>query len=166
MALGAMFALRVYSDPEYDMIAFLIGTYAVMNLGLFLTPKGDLELEELGSASLPVKCSDEFKPFVCRLPEFDFWSLLTFFMSGSIIMTFYPSFKFHGHRVVLFFIFLGLSTLVILICVSNMIKYKYVPFSFGKQMHTGKKTGSMGWLKLCYIPLPYIGSIEKFFVNR
>lgn len=73
MTLGAMYALRVYYAPGYDMVSFSIGTFAVMCLGLFLTPKGDLELEELGSASLPVKCSDEFKPFVRRLPEFDFW---------------------------------------------------------------------------------------------
>ncbi|KAI3440735.1 ANK_REP_REGION domain-containing protein [Psidium guajava] len=42
----------------------------------FLSPQVDPELQELvdgGDPSLPTRGSDEFRPFVCRLPEFNCW---------------------------------------------------------------------------------------------
>jgi len=39
----------------------------------FLSPLVDPELESSDDGLLPTKGSDEFKPFIRRLPEFKFW---------------------------------------------------------------------------------------------
>jgi hypothetical protein len=64
-------------------VAYSLGIY-LLNLFLaFLSPKfdpgleSDTDMEEGGQSSLPTKSTDEFKPFVRRLPEFKFWHSAT-----------------------------------------------------------------------------------------
>lgn len=64
------------------IVAYSLGIY-LLNLFLaFLSPKFDPSLEQDegmedgsagGGSSLPTKESQEFRPFVRRLPEFKFW---------------------------------------------------------------------------------------------
>jgi hypothetical protein len=64
-------------------VAYSLGIY-LLNLFLaFISPKFDPgletaeDMEEGSSGDLPTKSTDEFKPFVRRLPEFKFWHAAT-----------------------------------------------------------------------------------------
>lgn len=64
-------------------VAYTLGIY-LLNLFLaFISPKFDPglesaeDMEEGSSGDLPTKSTDEFKPFVRRLPEFKFWHTAT-----------------------------------------------------------------------------------------
>lgn len=73
--------IKVYiANTTFYTVAYSLGIY-LLNLFLaFISPKfdpgleSDTDMEEGGPASsLPTKSTDEFKPFVRRLPEFKFW---------------------------------------------------------------------------------------------
>ena len=72
------------TDNTSVSVAYSLGIY-LLNLFLaFISPKfdpgleSDTDMEEGGpSSSLPTKSTDEFKPFVRRLPEFKFWHSAT-----------------------------------------------------------------------------------------
>ena len=56
-----IYTARVFALKGFYMLNLLIG---------FLSPQVDPEVE---GPMLPSKGSDEFKPFIRRLPEFKFW---------------------------------------------------------------------------------------------
>lgn len=73
LAVATIYVLRVYYIQGFYVISYGLGIYLLNLLIGFLSPKVDPELEALDGASLPTKGSDEFKPFIRRLPEFKFW---------------------------------------------------------------------------------------------
>lgn len=73
LAATAIYMLRVYYVQGFYVVSYALGIYILNLLIGFLSPKVDPELEVLDGASLPTKESDEFKPFIRRLPEFKFW---------------------------------------------------------------------------------------------
>lgn len=73
---AAIYILRVYYVQGFYVISYGLGIYILNLLIGFLSPKVDPELENTDGASLPTRGSDEFKPFVRRLPEFKFWYFL------------------------------------------------------------------------------------------
>ena len=73
LAVAAIYVLRAYLVQGFYIISYGLGIYILNLLIGFLSPKVDPELEVLDGASLPTKGSDEFKPFIRRLPEFKFW---------------------------------------------------------------------------------------------
>lgn len=73
LAAAAIYVLRVYYVRGFYIVSYGLGIYILNLLIGFMSPKVDPELEVLDGASLPTKDSDEFKPFVRRLPEFKFW---------------------------------------------------------------------------------------------
>lgn len=73
LAAAAIYVLRVYCVQGFYVVTYGLGIYILNLLIGFLSPKVDPELELLDGASLPTKGSDEFKPFIRRLPEFKFW---------------------------------------------------------------------------------------------
>lgn len=56
--------------PFFVSLRVGLGIYTLNLLIGFLSPQVDPESE---GPALPMKGSDEFKPFVRRLPEFKFW---------------------------------------------------------------------------------------------
>ena len=73
LAAATIYVLRVYYVRGFYVVSYALGIYILNLLIGFLSPKVDPELEALDGAALPTKDSDEFKPFVRRLPEFKFW---------------------------------------------------------------------------------------------
>jgi len=73
LVLSGIYVLRVYWVKGFHVISYGLATY-VLNLFIgFLSPKVDPELEGLDRVSFAGKCSDEYRPFERRLPEFHFW---------------------------------------------------------------------------------------------
>lgn len=73
LAVAAIYILRVYFVQGFYIVSYGLGIYVLNLLIGFLSPMVDPELEVLEGASLPTRGSDEFKPFIRRLPEFKFW---------------------------------------------------------------------------------------------
>lgn len=73
LVLTLIYVLRVYLIQGFYVVSYALGIYLLNLLIGFLSPKVDPELELMDGASLPMKGSDEFRPFIRRLPEFKFW---------------------------------------------------------------------------------------------
>lgn len=72
-ALMFLYVLRVYYVQGFYIVSYGLGIYILNLLIGFLSPLVDPELEPSDGPLLPTKGSDEFKPFIRRLPEFKFW---------------------------------------------------------------------------------------------
>lgn len=73
LVVAAIYILRVYYVQGFYVISYGLGIYLLNLLIGFLSPLVDPELETPTDSLLPTKGSDEFKPFIRRLPEFKFW---------------------------------------------------------------------------------------------
>ncbi|XP_022860266.1 protein RER1D-like [Olea europaea var. sylvestris] len=73
LAAAAVYVLRVYYVQGFYVVSYGLGIYILNLLIGFMSPKVDPELEALDGTSLPTKDSDEFRPFIRRLPEFKCW---------------------------------------------------------------------------------------------
>lgn len=73
LVIVAIYCLRVYYVQGFYIISYGLGIYLLNLLIGFLSPLVDPEIEVTDGPLLPTKGSDEFKPFIRRLPEFKFW---------------------------------------------------------------------------------------------
>lgn len=73
LVIAAIYCLRVYYIQGFYIISYALGIYLLNLLIGFLSPLVDPEIEITDGPLLPTKGSDEFKPFIRRLPEFKFW---------------------------------------------------------------------------------------------
>ena len=85
-----VYLLRVYILQGFYIVTYALGIYILNLLIGFLSPKIDPELEALDGAELPTKETDEFRPFIRRLPEFKFWlachiSLVYYYLSSVLL---------------------------------------------------------------------------------
>ncbi|PIA55791.1 hypothetical protein AQUCO_00700247v1 [Aquilegia coerulea] len=144
--VAAIYGLRVYYLQGFYIISYGLGIYLLNLLIGFLSPKVDPELEALDGAALPTKGSDEFKPFIRRLPEFKFWYSITKAFCVAFGMTFFSVFDVPVFWPILLCYWIVLFVLTMKRQILHMIKYKYVPFNIGKQRYAGKKSavGSFG----------------------
>ncbi|KAH7688854.1 Retrieval of early ER protein Rer1 protein [Dioscorea alata] len=153
---GAAVLALIYFIRVLILQGFYIVTYAlaifVLNLLIgFLSPQVDPETQALLDGSgpgLPIKSTDEFRPFVRRLPEFKFWHSIVKAFSIAFVMTFFSVFDVPVFWPILLFYWIVLFTVTMKRQIIHMIKYKYVPFTFGKQRYTGKKVPSADDLDL------------------
>lgn len=140
------------------LVCYSLGIY-LLNLFLaFLQPKFDPSLTqdegiEDGDSSqptLPTKQDEEFRPFIRRLPEFKFWHSSTraiavaFFCSwwGLFnvpvfwpVLVIYCKPRYHFKKGTCLTESLSVIILFSLTMrrqIQHMIKYRYVPFTFGK----------------------------------
>lgn len=132
------FMLRIVIAQGWYIVAYSLGIY-LLNLFLaFLQPKFDPSIEqdegmEDGSAGgLPTKKDEEFRPFIRRLPEFKFWYSATRAIVIGFACTWSQIFDIPVFWPVLVFYWLILFCLTMRRQIQHMIKYRYVPFSFGK----------------------------------
>nr|GEV58465.1 protein RER1B-like [Tanacetum cinerariifolium] len=88
-ALVFLYVLRVYYVQGFYIVSYGLGIYILNLLIGFLSPLVDPELEPSDGPLLPTKGSDEFKPFIRRLPEFKFWYAITKAFIISFLMTFF-----------------------------------------------------------------------------
>ncbi|XP_010548430.1 PREDICTED: protein RER1C-like [Tarenaya hassleriana] len=135
-----IYALRVYFVEGFYIITYAIGIYLLNLIIAFLSPQEDPETS-LDGPSLPTRGSDEFRPFVRRLPEFKFWWSITRAFLIGFVMTFFDVFDVPVFWPVLLFYWVMLFIATMRKQIQHMIRYRYVPFSFGKQRY-GKKAPS------------------------
>ncbi|KAJ5282790.1 Retrieval of early ER protein Rer1 [Penicillium chrysogenum] len=135
-----VFFLRIFLAQGWYIVAYTLGIY-LLNLFLaFLTPKFDpsltqdegLEDGDAGSPSLPTKKDEEFRPFIRRLPEFKFWHSATRAIAIAFVCSWLAVFDIPVFWPVLVVYWIILFVLTMRRQIQHMIKYRYVPFSFGK----------------------------------
>ncbi|KAL5187315.1 Protein RER1A [Glycine soja] len=208
-AVALLYALRVYLVQGFYVVSYGLGIYILNLLIGFLSPQVDPETVILDAdvPTLPSTASDEFRPFVRRLPEFKFcqdvevcglsalplwpdlatifcvvlrivmkwhvclqpqqfktlvfcmiiagaylaltvqsrkgrlvlgwlkgWYSITKAFCIAFVMTFFSAFDVPVFWPILLFYWVVLFSLTMRRQISHMIKYKYLPFSSGKQM--------------------------------
>ncbi|XP_062191407.1 protein RER1A-like [Phragmites australis] len=148
--VAAAYALRVWLAGGYYIVTYALGIYLLNLLIAFLSPQVDPEVAEvLGDGpALPTRASDEFRPFVRRLPEFKFWYSIVKAFCIAFVMTFFSVFDVPVFWPILLFYWVVLFTVTMKRQILHMIKYRYVPFSFGKQRYNGKRVASADDLTL------------------
>ncbi|XP_020088199.1 protein RER1B-like [Ananas comosus] len=144
--VAAIYVLRVYFVQGFYIVTYGLGIYLLNLLIGFLSPMVDPELEASDGPALPTRGSDEFKPFIRRLPEFKFWYAITKAFCVAFVMTFFSVFDVPVFWPILLCYWIVLFVLTMKRQILHMVKYKYVPFDLGKQKYKGKKPSSSGGL--------------------
>lgn len=114
VALFFLFSLRIIYAEGWYIVAYTLGIY-LLNLFLtFLQPKFDPALEEdetlEGGGTLPTSSGQEFRPFIRRLPEFNFWRSSTAAIFAALVCAFIPFFDIPAYWPVLALYWLCLFT--------------------------------------------------------
>ncbi|OOF99709.1 hypothetical protein ASPCADRAFT_203476 [Aspergillus carbonarius ITEM 5010] len=140
VVLLLIFFLRIVFAQGWYIVAYTLGIYLLNLFLLFLQPKFDpsltqdegLEDGDAAAPSLPTKQDDEFRPFIRRLPEFKFWFSATRAILIGFICSWFAVFDIPVFWPVLVVYWVILFVLTMRRQIQHMIKYRYVPFSFGK----------------------------------
>ncbi|GAP89614.1 putative RER1 protein [Rosellinia necatrix] len=143
----SVFFLRVFVAQGWYIVAYALGIY-LLNLFLaFLQPKFDPsndildnEMEDGSAGGLPTKQDEEFRPFIRRLPEFKFWYEATRAVTISFVCSWFDIFDVPVFWPVLVMYWFILFILTMRKQIQHMIKYRYVPFTFGKAKYGKNNT--------------------------
>ncbi|XP_047329751.1 protein RER1B-like isoform X2 [Impatiens glandulifera] len=138
--LGIIYALRVFYLQGFYVVTYGLGIYMLNLLIGFLSPLVDPDLEPSEGPKLPTKGSDEFKPFIRRLPEFKFWYAITKAFCVAFCMTLFSMFDVPVFWPILLCYWFVLFVLTMKRQIMHMIKHRYIPLNIGKQKYTGKKS--------------------------
>ncbi|KAG0493374.1 hypothetical protein HPP92_004368 [Vanilla planifolia] len=142
VVVAIIYFLRVALLDGFYIVSYGLGIYVLSLFIAFLSPQVDPEMQHLldsDGPSLPTRASDEFRPFLRRLPEFKFWYSITRAFVVAFIMTFFSIFDVPVFWPVLLFYWILLFTVTMKRQILHMIKYRYVPFTLGKQRYDGKR---------------------------
>ncbi|XP_057966213.1 protein RER1B-like [Malania oleifera] len=142
LVVAAVYILRVYHLQGFYVVSYALGIFLLNLLIGFLSPLADSDLEVTKKPLLPTKGSDEFKPFIRRLSEFKFWFYVTLSFCTAFVATFFSVFDVSILWPVLLSYWIVLFILTMRHQIHHMIKYKYVPFSYGKQRYVAKKSSA------------------------
>ncbi|PPQ98388.1 hypothetical protein CVT24_004067 [Panaeolus cyanescens] len=170
--LLAVFFLRIVLAQGWYIVCYAHAIYLLNLLLAFLQPKFDPslqedlladEVEEGGDpvSPLPSQRDDEFRPFVRRLPEWQFWSVHIYFKFNigppnnhsrglllhrlsatratviALFCTLSEVFDVPVYWPILVVYFFTLFALTMRRQIQHMIKYKYVPFDIGRKARYG-----------------------------
>lgn len=142
----ALYIVRVYMLAGFFVVTYGLGIYLLNLLIGFISPQIDPETDEY---VLPVRGggssqgdSGEFRPFLRQVPEFKAWVSGMRAILIAIGMTFFQVFDLPVFWPILLIYFILLFVLTMKQQVKRMIKYKYIPFSWGKQTYGDITRGS------------------------
>jgi len=139
---GLMYMMRIIYVQGYYVVTYALGIYHLNLLIAFLTPQIDPELnfenESEDGPSLPSRTNEEFRPFIRRLPEFKFWHSATKGILIAFVCTFFEALDVPVFWPILVMYFILLFCMMMKRQIKHMIKYRYIPFTFGKPKHRGR----------------------------
>jgi len=82
--------------------------------------------------------SDDYRPFQRRVPEFAAWFAAARAVVVAFLLTFFKLFDVPVFWPILLMYFVILFALTMRERIAHMIKYRYLPFSWGKATYSGK----------------------------
>ncbi|CAJ0959784.1 unnamed protein product, partial [Mesorhabditis belari] len=136
------FCARIFLIQGFYIVTYALFIYYLNMFLLFLTPSIDPALEfddDDDGPVLPSRTSDEFRPFMRRLPEFKFWHSMMKSTLIGFVCTFFEVFDVPVFWPILVMYFIILFCLTMKRQIMHMIKYKYIPFTVGKPKRSGKE---------------------------
>jgi hypothetical protein len=139
LALLIIYGLRVFWIQGFYVVTYALGIYNLNLLLGFLTPL-HLPDPDADGPSLPTKSNDEFRPFVRKLPEYKAWFASSKAFCIAFLATLFPVFDVPVFWPILVLYWCVLFFVTMKRQIAHMVKYKYVPFSFGKKKY-GKNRG-------------------------
>ncbi len=139
-----LYGLRVVFWTEgYAVITYLLGLYHLNLLMLYLTPLEDPDELDFVDGDpefiLPVRENDEFKGFQRKIQELELWKQLTQASVACMGLTFFEFFAFPIYWPLLVFYFVMMTTFLCRYKIDHMIRYRYIPFDFGKKSYASAK---------------------------
>jgi hypothetical protein len=143
IGLILIFVLRILLVQGFYIVAYALGIYHLNLFIAFLTPKIDPALDyDDDGLGLPTHSTQEFRPFIRRLPEFKFW--LGFVKSTLIglVCSLFDCFNVPVFWPILVMYFITLLCITMKRQIKHMIKYKYIPFTHGKPKYQQQPTGT------------------------
>lgn len=151
----AIYMIRSILLQGWYIVTYALGIYLLNIFIAFLTPKVDPALRsyyEDDEGELPTNVNEEFRPFMRRLSEFKFWYSAMKATTVAMFCTFFELFNIPVFWPILVMYFILLFFVTMKKQILHMIKYRYVPFSFGKMKYAGKEdnlqqTTQNLWLK-------------------
>jgi len=133
-AMLLIYWIRVQWIQGFFIVSYALGIYLLNLLIGFLSPSVDPEEQDgLGDFALPQSGSDEFRPFMRKLPEFQFWYWGMRAVVLSFVATFFRIFDLPVFWPILLFYFVFLFFITMKQQIMHMIKHKYVPWSTGNK---------------------------------
>jgi hypothetical protein len=144
---------RILWTQGWYIVTYALAIYHLNLLLAFLTPKIDPAMAEFEAAedaaeddgmALPTRQNDEFRPFVRRLPEFKFWYSATKATVIAFVCTFFDFFNIPVFWPILVMYFITLFCITMKRQIKHMIRYRYIPFTFGKPKFSGKEKPPAG----------------------
>ncbi|KAF7321526.1 Protein RER1 [Mycena kentingensis (nom. inval.)] len=147
-ALLLVFFLRIVLAQGWYIVCYAHAIYLLNLLLAFLQPKFDPSLQEdlmaddaeggtNDTSPLPSSRDDEFRPFVRRLPEWQFWLSTTRATVVALFCTLSEAFDVPVYWPILVVYFFVLFALTMRRQIQHMVKYKYVPFDIGRKARYG-----------------------------
>ncbi|QLG71375.1 hypothetical protein HG535_0B04170 [Zygotorulaspora mrakii] len=142
IALGVLiilFMLRITFSQGWYVVCYALGIYLLNQFLAFLTPKFDMSLQqdEENKELEAGEKSDEFRPFIRKLPEFKFWYNAVRATFVSICLTIFSVFDIPVFWPILLMYFVILFLLTMRRQIQHMMKYKYIPLDVGKRRYKG-----------------------------
>lgn len=138
LALMSLYVLRVYMVAGFYIVTYGLGIY-LLNLFIgFITPPIDPDTD---GPLLPRSGGEEYRPFSGKVPEFKFWKNSMTATFVAMIITLFPFLDIPVFWPILLIYFITLFALTMRNQIAHMIKYRYVPFSWGKAKYAGKGKG-------------------------
>ncbi|CAI2724482.1 unnamed protein product [Schistosoma spindalis] len=122
-----------FCEVGYHVVTYVMGIFLLNRLIDFLSPK--IVPETSTDEVLPTKSSEEFRPFLRKLPELKFWNSCTICLFISIFCTFLSFLDVPVFWPILVMYFVLLFYVTMKRQISHMIKYRYLPFTYGKPRH-------------------------------
>lgn len=133
VALIGLYLLRVYLVNGWFIVTYALGIYLLHNFISFLSPRFDPD--EDAESVLPVRDSDEFRPFSRKLPEFKFWVQACKAVLVAFMMTFFQVFDIPVFWPILLVYWICLFLMTMRRQISHMIRHRYIPFDIGKKSY-------------------------------
>jgi len=101
----------------------------------------EMEEDEDGPSGLPTSQNEEFRPFIRRLPEFKFWYSATKATVIAFCCTFFQVFNIPVFWPILVMYFITLFCITMKRQIKHMIRFRYLPFTWGKPKFQAREEG-------------------------
>ncbi|XP_043224807.1 protein RER1-like [Amphibalanus amphitrite] len=141
---NVLFMARIIIGQGWYVVTYALAIYHLNLLLAFLSPKIDPGLammyDDEDGPALPTRSTDEFRPFERRLPEFKFWYSVMKATTIAFCFTAFQVFNIPVFWPILVMYFITLFCITMKRQIKHMLRYNYLPFSWGKPKYAAAPT--------------------------
>ncbi|KAF7683281.1 Protein RER1 [Astathelohania contejeani] len=134
-----LYTLRILIKQSHYLITYCLAIYLLHGLIGFCTPRQETIPDPFENYTdddyTPQPIDDEFRPFIRRLPEYDFWMFSTKLVLICLFATFFDFIDIPVYAPILIIYFILISALTAKNLYQHMKKYNYNPFYSYKDVY-------------------------------